>query len=831
MTVKILVVDDSATDRLIIKNMLVGYNVLLACDGVEALHTIENNPDIDLMILDINMPNMDGFQVLDILRSHKRSERLLTIILTNYDELVNEIKGLQLGAVDYIRKPIHMESLKARIDTHVELLKMRELLENRLLESEITFDTVFQEAPIGIAISHNNEPYAAENSSFVSVNPAFEQIIGRTKEELNRLGWAQITHPEDAEADLNNFYKLQAGEIKSYSIEKRLIRPDGSFIWVYLVVARLSLNKQRKYGYICLIQDITTRKEIEQALTESERSKSVLLSNLQGMAYRCNFDRERTMQFVSSGCFELTGYRPNNLLYNKDISFNDVIAPEYRELLRREWERAISKRLPFKYEYEILTATGTRKWVIEIGQGIFKDQNETEALEGIIIDISDRKDMENTLRYINEHDEWTGLYNRRYLKTILANDIKIDSTVKRALVSVNLNALYSLSVTYGFQYSQNLIKNIASVLEMFCCDQCLLFSSYEYRFVFYIKGYEDKKDLSAFCNNISISLNSLLTVERIIVGIGVLEIEENNKHDVEQLLKNLLITSEEAIHLNSEDHHICFYDKELEKRVYRSDVLQRELARISVGENQERLFLQFQPIFDLHKNRICGFEALARYNSEKLGLVPPLEFIPIAEKTKHIISIGNIIIQKACKFISKLKCNGYTKINVSINISAIQILSKGFFENILDTITEINIDPQHIILELTESVFSSNFEEINRILGQLSDFGIKSSIDDFGTGYSSLARERDLNVTCLKIDKSFIDKLTHLKAEETITSDIISMAHKLGHCVVAEGVEDEKQMEYLRNHDCDKIQGYLISRPLDEDAAIRYLKNQIFNIV
>ena len=215
MPTKILVADDSGTDRLIIRNMLVGYNVLLACDGVEALRAIEDNPDIDLMILDLNMPNMDGFQVLDILRSDKRYERLLTIILTNYDELVNEIKGLQMGAVDYIRKPIHMESLKARIETHVELLKMRQLLEDKLSESEITFDTVFQEAPIGIAISQSNEPHAAEESSFVNLNKAFEQITGRTKEELNNIGWAQITHPDDADTDLNNFLKLRAGELKA----------------------------------------------------------------------------------------------------------------------------------------------------------------------------------------------------------------------------------------------------------------------------------------------------------------------------------------------------------------------------------------------------------------------------------------------------------------------------------------------------------------------------------------------------------------------------------------------------------------------------------------
>ena len=134
MSVKILVVDDSATDRLIIKNMLSKYSILTACDGLEAMHLIYAHEDIDLIILDLNMPNMDGFQVLSALKSNERFKNLRIIILTNYYELDNEIKGLKLGAVDYIRKPIHMDSLKARIDIHIELLRIQNLFEQMLYD-------------------------------------------------------------------------------------------------------------------------------------------------------------------------------------------------------------------------------------------------------------------------------------------------------------------------------------------------------------------------------------------------------------------------------------------------------------------------------------------------------------------------------------------------------------------------------------------------------------------------------------------------------------------------------------------------------------------------
>ena len=167
--------------------------------------------------------------------------------------------------------------------------------------------------------------------------------------------------------------------------------------------------------------------------------------------------------------------------------------------------------------------------------------------------------------------------------------------------------------------------------------------------------------------------------------------------------------------------------------------------------------------------------------------------------------------------------NGFDAINISINVSAIQLLQDDFVDNLLKTINKIGVSPDRIGLELTESIFSSDYEEINSILSRLRETGLHIAIDDFGTGYSSFARERELNIDCLKIDKHFIDKLLEIQPEEAITSDIISMAHKMGHYVVAEGVEYETQKQYLIAKGCDKIQGYLIGKPLAEEEAIELL--------
>jgi EAL domain-containing protein (putative c-di-GMP-specific phosphodiesterase class I)/GGDEF domain-containing protein len=499
------------------------------------------------------------------------------------------------------------------------------------------------------------------------------------------------------EEDIDNLGKLQAGEIKSYSMEKRFIKPDGSFVWVYMIVTALALPGKNSFNYICLIQDI-----------------------------------------------------------------------------------------------------------------------------------SDRKLIENELKYINEHNRLTGLYNRDYLKTRIEHDTKQKKRSKIALIGIDLSKVQLLTVNFGFIYTQNLIKKAAEALRRYCTHNRLLFHTKENRFVFYLVDYKDKKELDDFTDAIVYSLESMFITDRIGGGIGILEIKENQDElDLDFLLRRLLIAAERSINISERGFKVCYYDEEVESLVNReSDIMQALFAITADDDTNDELFLQYQPILDLKTNSICGFEALTRLRTEKLGLVSPAEFIPIAEKTKCIIPIGDKVIVSAFHFLNKLKEHGYDTIIISINISVFQLLRPDFTCWLFELITEMQVNPENICLEITESVFASDHEIINHIIVKLRDYGLHVAIDDFGTGYSSLAREKELNVNCLKIDRYFVDKLLDVDPNKAITSDIISMAHKLGHYAIAEGVEHESQLQYLKEHDCDRIQGNLISKPLDEDAVFSFLKNK-----
>lgn len=700
------------------------------------------------------------------------------------------------------------------------------------LHSQV-YDAIFQQAPVGITIALSSRPETADQfcGEEIEINPMYERITGRKKEALIQLGWEQITHPDDLAEELVLYRKLQAGEIDRYELEKRIIRPDGTAVWVQISVTPISLPGQAEKRFICLMQDISRRKQTEQALLESERSKTVLLSHLPGMAYRCLNDADRTMLFVSAGCRELTGYPPESLLQNSVLSYNQLIAPEYRSALRKKWDQNLTQRRPFRYEYEIITAEQQRKWVLEMGEGIYDAAGEVVALEGIILDISEQKALESSLRYFSEHDSLTALFNRRYLISLLREESGQKTRGKRALVGINLSELHLLNIPYGFRYTQALVQRLVEAIAACCDSHHRFFSIYEYQFAFYVKGYREQDELLSFCAMLSRQLAALLATERVRGGIGVVEIDQKNRCDVERLLQFLQIASEHHVDVFDGTDNVCLFDTAMEAQILRKDEIRRELAQIAAGQGSDRLFLQFQPCLDLKTGQICGFEALARLKSEKYGLVPPLDFIPIAEETKLIIPLGERILRLALRFLQAVQQCGCASVPVSVNISAIQLLHEGFAQNLLGIIREAGVDPAAVNLEITESVFNLNYQEVNAILAGLQRQGIQAMIDDFGTGYSSLARERELNVTCLKIDQYFIDKLRVLDERDVITGDIISMAHKLGHSVVAEGVEDEKQLNYLQKHGCDKIQGYLISRPLDFSAALDFLQNRFTPLI
>ena len=234
--------------------------------------------------------------------------------------------------------------------------------------------------------------------------------------------------------------------------------------------------------------------------------------------------------------------------------------------------------------------------------------------------------------------------------------------------------------------------------------------------------------------------------------------------------------------------------------------------KTAILNNQFELF--FQPQFEAEGRKLRGVEALIRWWDESGHMVSPAVFIPIAEESGMIVSIGDWVIEEAVRIYSEWKEKFDCDFVLSINISAIQYRKPDFVPNLIKILKKYNVDARAIELEITESVLIKDFVEVVRQLRVLKDYGIKISLDDFGTGFSSLSYLKGLPIDTLKIDKSFVDSVLEDQSTQVITEAIVSMVKKLGYETVAEGVETEEQYQYLRNIECDNIQGYLLGKPM-----------------
>jgi EAL domain-containing protein (putative c-di-GMP-specific phosphodiesterase class I) len=265
-----------------------------------------------------------------------------------------------------------------------------------------------------------------------------------------------------------------------------------------------------------------------------------------------------------------------------------------------------------------------------------------------------------------------------------------------------------------------------------------------------------------------------------------------------------------------------FFTEEMNARVVERLTLENGLR---LALEREQLSLVYQPQTDIATGRITGMEALLRWQHPDLGLIPPDKFIRIAENSGLIVPIGEWVLRTACRQARKWQDEGLPAVSIAVNVAAVQFRQEGFCEVIRRVLRETGLGPQYLELELTESVLLANAEVMLLVVQELKAMGLTLAIDDFGTGYSSFSYLRQFRVNKLKIDRSFVRDVAVNPDDAAIAAAIISMAKSLRLKVIAEGVETEAQLSFLRSHQCDEIQGYYFSRPLSPEQAADKLRS------
>ena len=296
-------------------------------------------------------------------------------------------------------------------------------------------------------------------------------------------------------------------------------------------------------------------------------------------------------------------------------------------------------------------------------------------------------------------------------------------------------------------------------------------------------------------------------------SIGISLYPENGS-DADSLLKSTAI----ALYYAKCQGPNCyqFYDEDTMGPAAGNFTLQNDLRR---AFEKNELELHYQPKIDLVSGRIVCMEALLRWRHPEIGMIPPAQFLPVAESTGLIVPIGKWVLRTACQQLGVWQQVGYTDISIAVNLSAVQFSQKDLLQQIGTILDETGIAPRHIELEITEVTIMDDIDAAAATLRILHKAGMKISIDDFGTGYSSLNHLKRFPISSVKIDRSFIRDITTDSDDAGIIKAIIAMAHGMGLRVVAEGVETEAQLAFLRNLHCDEFQGFLFSPPVPHDEA------------
>jgi diguanylate cyclase (GGDEF)-like protein len=519
-------------------------------------------------------------------------------------------------------------------------------------------------------------------------------------------------------------------------------------------------------------------------------------------------------------------------------SFLNSVHPLDREFVAASFDEALSGRKTYNIDHRILLPTGGEK-VVHAEAEISRNENGQPVwMAGIMQDITERKQAEAQIYNLAYFDSLTGLPNRLLFKEHLAHALSHAFRTKRmaAILFLDLDRFKIINDTLGHSIGDKLLQGVAERL-LICVRRSDIVGRDEGgdlnssvarlggdEFTVLLSDITNVQDAARVSQRIisavaqPFNLDNHEVIVTTSIGISLFPADGN---DIVTLIKNADTAMYHAKDLGR--NNFQFYTQSMNATTLERLALENHLRR---ALEREEFILYYQPQFDILSEEIIGVEALIRWKHRELGMVSPADFIPLAEETGLIIQIDEWVMRTACAQIRRWQEDGLPDITMSVNLSGQHFIRENLLETVSGIVRETGIDPRFLELELTESVVMKNAKETVSTLRALKEMGLHIAIDDFGTGYSSLSYLKRFPIDTLKIDRSFVQEITTDTDSAAITKAIIAMAHSLKLRVLAEGVETEEQLAFLRENGCQALQGFLFSKPLPYDELVRFYRER-----
>jgi diguanylate cyclase (GGDEF)-like protein/PAS domain S-box-containing protein len=688
------------------------------------------------------------------------------------------------------------------------------LARRRARETEAQYQLLFEENPLPFWVFHR------DTLRILEANAAAVAQYGYSRDEFKRMSLADIRPPEDV-AEAESVARSAHPEERRGRVWRH-VRRDGSLMHVSVHSADIVFRGQP--ARLVLAIDISERQLDEQRLKDSEQRFQLVARATSDAVFDWNIvtgESWRTDSFDA-----LFGYRSAEMPPTIE-GWRERVHPE--DLARVDVRLAAffaSSELEWQDSYRFRRGDGGWAHVVDRGRLVRDEAGRPLRMVGGMVDVTRQHETEEALReregrlaWQASHDELTGLLNRSALLATLEHQIGATRDCPVSLLYFEIDEFNLINDSLGHEVGDAVLREVARRLraQVDSADCAGRIAGSEFLAVLRAKGASLEAEAARILEALAQPVEALGTMHYLGINAGLARCPEHGDSP-ERLFRNAGLATHEARRRGQ--HQLVAYSPEFERSA--GERLQL-VSRLHEALEKQEFELFFQPLYDVRTREAQGMEALVRWRHPERGLVPPVEFIPVCESSGLIVPLGRWVLREAARHRAKLVAAGWPRLSIAVNVSALQFRSGELLQDIPALVHEFALPPGFLELELTESLVMHDPESVIETMRALRATGAQIAIDDFGTGYSSMSYLHRLPVDKLKIDRSFVANVESDPHNAAICESILALARSFGLRVIAEGVETQAQLDWLREHGCDKAQGFLLSRPLPFDEVLAKL--------
>jgi diguanylate cyclase (GGDEF)-like protein/PAS domain S-box-containing protein len=678
-----------------------------------------------------------------------------------------------------------------------------------------------------------------KGDTMIDVGPGIVELMGITREEWlsTSEGWRELLHPDDLDRVVASSERSVAtGE--PFHEQYRAIRRDAREVWIREEAVLVHDDDGTPRFWLGLMLDVTETVRTERELQDARTKYGTLVEQIPAIVYVDLADDVMTTSYVSPQIGELLGITPEEYMLDPEL-WVEHLHPEDRDEALATYLRGRAAGEPFTFEYRLIARDGRILWFSDSAVVVQDATGKPAYVQGVMLDITQRKEAEEQIAFLAYHDKLTTLPNRvlfdELLELSLARARRHELGV--AVISVDIDNFKLVNDSLGHEVGDELIVLLSGRLREATRETDLVARPGGDEFLMLLADLERASlapggDSAAFvaesvATRIQASLREPFEVggtELYVTASLGISLFPDHGDDAATLLKhadNAMFRSKQVGPGGSFMHAVD--DADSMGKLSLSTRLRKAV------ENQSWM-LHYQPLIDLSTGSMMGVEALIRWPEPGGGLIQPGEFIPLAEEMGLIVAIGDWVVGELSRQDAVWRDQGLT-LDVSFNLSPRQLWQPDVVEQILSRIRPTGMDPARLTVEITESTAMTDPDRTQTILQDMHERGLRLAIDDFGTGYSSLARLKHMPVDVLKIDRSFVRDVDTDRDAASMVSAMIALAQNLGMTALAEGIETEAEWRFLADRGCAMGQGYYFSRPVPADEILALHRRALLTVV